>query len=362
MKKAFCILLFLFTYYLAAMYRYSSLMVLCGMEFLIFLLSLILPRLFLRGLYVSFPKKTEFVQAGRPFSCMVRAKYTGRFLTGRFTVGLGAGYMGDAEEAVLEMPGECGCGETDFPFCMRLSECGLLRIRIKGVQVYDSFSLFSVHKVMMEEMLAVVYPFEYVLQIEMLSGRTDGSVCAEECMMDCRGNACDEIVQIREYRDGDSVRHIHWNMSARTDKLWYREYGAQTGQAVYLMLDPEGFYDAETEKASAFYTLLYALIQGLLRQASQVCLYWFDAHLMRWEMRRVHDGAQCREIFFCLYQLRARETALIEQDKTLIETFPAGAQIFRLDMNLSWFLNQTVIYQFSGRNLEQEILNKVFLV
>lgn len=42
------------------------------------------------------------------------------------------------------------------------------------------------------------------------------------------GNSVDDIRQIREYQTGDSYRHIHWNLSAKTGSLLVKEFSQET--------------------------------------------------------------------------------------------------------------------------------------
>jgi uncharacterized protein (DUF58 family) len=47
----------------------------------------------------------------------------------------------------------------------------------------------------------------------------------------------DEFWGIREYRDGDNPRHIHWRSSARLGKRLVKEYHRQESQNVCILLD-----------------------------------------------------------------------------------------------------------------------------
>lgn len=79
------------------------------------------------------------------------------------------------------------------------------------------------------------------------------------------GNNYEEVRQIREYRDGDSVRHIYWNQTARRDSLWVKEYEEETKGRAVLFLDLKDGKDKTESALDAFYTLAQALIQGLMR-------------------------------------------------------------------------------------------------
>lgn len=362
MKKILFFLMVFCTYYLAAMYRYLPLLALCGMEVAGILLSFFLPLLFRRRLRVFFPEKSEFLRAGSSASCVLRAEYPGRLPSGRFVVFLEAGYVTGGKVARKKISGSCGRGEEDLPFHFRASGCGLLSIRARGVRVYDYFSLFSADKPLAEEIQAAVFPAEYVLDVTMPVSEEAGNDPAGERADSLPGEVLYEIRQNREYRTGDSTRHIHWNLSARMDGLWIKEYGRETDLAVRLLLEPEGFMEAGTEALSRFYTLLYALLQGFLQNTAVVYLYWFHIPAGKWEMARIADGTQCREALLCLYRMRAQGAEAPGRKKEAVRPPFCSTEAFRLDMDLAWYFNQTLIYRFSARNLEQELREKVFVL
>jgi uncharacterized protein (DUF58 family) len=77
-----------------------------------------------------------------------------------------------------------------------------------------------------------------------------------------------EFYGIREYRSGDSLRHVHWRSSARTGRLYVREFEEQFASRLGVLIDAEEkigdepnttFEDAVACAASL---VLYALEAG----------------------------------------------------------------------------------------------------
>ena len=50
-----------------------------------------------------------------------------------------------------------------------------------------------------------------------------------------------EFASHREYTPGDDLRHLNWKLYARHDRLYIKEYDADTNLNLYLMLDVERF-------------------------------------------------------------------------------------------------------------------------
>ncbi|RIK09742.1 MAG: hypothetical protein DCC49_05445 [Acidobacteria bacterium] len=65
-----------------------------------------------------------------------------------------------------------------------------------------------------------------------------------------------DYLNIREYRHGDRIRHIHWRASARHDDLLVREFESEGHATLVVALDTQGvFRHFETEESSSYFDL-----------------------------------------------------------------------------------------------------------
>jgi uncharacterized protein (DUF58 family) len=74
-----------------------------------------------------------------------------------------------------------------------------------------------------------------------------------------------EISEVREYQPGDDVRHIDWNLTARSDRPYVRESDTERALDVWLLLDLSGSIDwgtAECTKRTR--ALEFAAVAGRL--------------------------------------------------------------------------------------------------
>lgn len=95
-----------------------------------------------------------------------------------------------------------------------------------------------------------------------------------------RGEGLD-FHQLREYRDGDSLRQIDWNATARTRKLISRDYQEERDQQVIFMLDCGRRMLAQDGELSHFDHTLNAVLllsHVALRQGDAVGLMTFSGH------------------------------------------------------------------------------------
>ena len=103
--------------------------------------------------------------------------------------------------------------------------CGCLLLKAEMVRCGDPLWLFS--KVIQSEdcrtqMMVLPELSEYPLSAEELEGYDMESFRFSDART---GTDSSETIGIREYLPGDSVRTIHWKLSAKTDSVLVKEYG-----------------------------------------------------------------------------------------------------------------------------------------
>jgi uncharacterized protein (DUF58 family) len=95
-----------------------------------------------------------------------------------------------------------------------------------------------------------------------------------------------EFASHREYRAGDDLRHLNWKLYARFDRLYIKQYDAETNLDCQIVLDVSGSMDAKNSSVSKrrYSVILAAAVAHLaLRQRDAVGLTLFGdkvlAHL-----------------------------------------------------------------------------------
>jgi uncharacterized protein (DUF58 family) len=93
-----------------------------------------------------------------------------------------------------------------------------------------------------------------------------------------RGSGVD-VVDLREYQPGDDLRHIDWNVTARTDVPHVREYVEDRELTAWLLLDRSpsmGFGPIERRKSVVLAELAGTVAQLLSRGGNRVGAMLFD--------------------------------------------------------------------------------------
>ena len=219
------------------------------------------------------------------------------------------------------------------------------------IKVYDYLLLFAARKRQKQTMALAVFPKEQALQIRRADFPSDDAGSPEEQSVLQAGSA-QEIRQLREYRAGDPVRHIHWKLTAKTDVLWRKEYERETDAEVQLYLDLTAKKRMNLAEMSQFYSLAAALILGLLQGAAAVRVSWYDDALVSVP---VADSAQWREMLLRLYRAKPlRKAPSVD--------IPVGTDGFRLTTALAWYRGAELLHQFTAKRLDAELREGVFYI
>jgi uncharacterized protein (DUF58 family) len=100
-----------------------------------------------------------------------------------------------------------------------------------------------------------------------------------------RGNGID-LVDLREYQPGDDVRAIDWNVTARMDTPYVREYVEDREVTAWFLLDLSpsvdfGSADSERVKRTVLIDFVATLARVLTRRGNRVGAMFYDSALER---------------------------------------------------------------------------------
>ena len=147
------------------------------------------------------------------------------------------------------------------------AHCGAFACTLEKGRVYDYLGLFSLRLRLPE--LPVLYvapkaappdPLPNLSQFQSRSYRPK------------KGGGFSEIHDMREYRPGDSMRDIHWKLSAKTDKLIVREAQEPDRGQVLLTFDLSG----TRQQLDETFDTLFWLSRWLLAHEVSHSVCWLD--------------------------------------------------------------------------------------
>lgn len=173
-----------------------------------------------------------------------------------------------------------GRRETVVSWELPSEHCCMWTARIRKVLLYDTVHLFSLCLPVKETKQIFILPEVHPVRIMVESlPETDGneSEHAEE-----RGSDPSVIRQIREYQPGDSIRQMHWKLSARSGQWMIREFGStEAAGSVMLWLDAGGYPEDMEEKTARWrdnwLTAAVSVTAALIARGICAELVWYDA-------------------------------------------------------------------------------------
>jgi len=91
-----------------------------------------------------------------------------------------------------------------------------------------------------------------------------------------------EFTEDRQYMPGDPVRHIDWKAYGKSERLYVKQFAAETNLKAYILLDASGSMGFSSEQVSKFRygcCLAAALSYLMIRQKDAVGLAIFDEQI-----------------------------------------------------------------------------------
>lgn len=232
--------------------------------------------------------------------------------------------------------------------------CGLLLLRMERTFFFDYLSLFFAKRQESGEMRLAVFPKEQPLSIEFSADALEQRKLMEQISLQNAGEESMDIRWLREYRAGDLTRFIHWKQSARTQRLWIKEYEEEAKNFLVLVLDMEGADKAQLKEMSAFYEVLSAVVLGFLRHSLTVRVCWYEKGQADIAWTDVCNIVQSRDMLLRIYETSFPDGNAVRQKMS--------PNAMRLNLHLEWFWNNMLIYHFSSRNYGEEIAQKSFII
>lgn len=210
-------------FYVGGMYRSSMLLALAFAQGMILLLGTLQVTYCKKKLTLHFRETSGGIILGQPIGSILMEN-NGRFPISCFRMDLTCSYGKSIKAVKQKMFGNAECGKSEKRIEVYAPYCGIINVHVKRVVIYDYFLICSGKKKADEHVEVAVFPEETMLDLHTLYDKEENP--AEESyrtsVLDY--HAPEEIRQIREFREGDRIRSIHWKLSARTDTLYVKEY------------------------------------------------------------------------------------------------------------------------------------------
>lgn len=130
-----------------------------------------------------------------------------------------------------------GGNKRDINYLIIPKKCGIIKVYVNNVRVYDYFSLFSKLKKIYTEDRILVLPNEHVFSNEILKYEELISKDSEEYSENEKGDDSSQVFDIREYSEGDKLQRVHWKLSSKYDELMVKEFSKAVVDATVVLVE-----------------------------------------------------------------------------------------------------------------------------
>ncbi|NLH96906.1 MAG: DUF58 domain-containing protein [Clostridiaceae bacterium] len=238
----------------------------------------------------------------------------------------------------------------NYAFELQCNYRGNYEIGIDSVEIEDFFGLIKLRYNVGEPKYVTVYP--KIVYLEKFHLRTD-FMSEVHSMLNTRDEDMTTISEIRKYQYGDSMKRIHWKLTARTQELMVRKFQSTSETNTLLLLDLRKNHYSPGENIMLEDKLIEAVVAVLyycLNKWIPVELVFFSESLHSIQAK---NHLMFNEIYETLARVRFSDDVAVEDLLEIYtETAPKNSNIVVFTSNLGYGLyNQLCKTLDSGYNV-----------
>lgn len=271
-RKIIYVLIILITSYIGLMYDGPVPGTIVAFELLLFLLMFAVSWILKKGVSVSLETADNVVDSRERARMMIVFQNRGPLPVSDAILRVSVSNCLDDEYEEYEVNLRAAArSRMRIPFTFSSSYCGVIRVSMESLTVYDYLRFFSRRKKVKGTGSCVVMPKLHEMQLAVTEACRNYDSDSDEYDKNKAGDDPSEIFRFREYRQGDKMSHVHWKMSARLDTMMIKELSRPVSNSVGIYLDLR-FQDID--QAQAVFELCYSLSMALLAQECPHRMYW----------------------------------------------------------------------------------------
>ena len=362
MRKFVTLLIIGAAWYFAGMNRQPHVMAaaICGMIFVV--LSFVFARVQKRMLSADFPEQDNVVFKDHETPLYIYAQNRSRLPVNRYRVTLQMQYKDDKKAVVRKLNGNAGSRsdnkENNAMLYYTAPYSGMLSMTLQKLRVYDYFMIFSSSKKLNEiKRDVIVLPVPKKMNINMPPFGTYTNEPVAQSTSDKNGEDHSEIRLIREYRAGDLIRFMHRNYSAKTEKIWVKEFQKENDYIFDLFIDSSFDKEHDVTDTDAFIELVSSVLHNLMEYDIIIKIHYYDrssGDMKLFELDKKDDADE-----FLVTFLKADSFCSREQYSAVCRISPSDSIMF-IDTELNWNFNGRHIFTFQKETLLDDMTKQYF--
>lgn len=236
---------------------------------------------------------------------------------------------------------------------------GVYKSGIEKLVIYDLFKLFRMNKTMKCYEDFIVLPRKLVIDPIIDTGDGDSETLSQN-NFSLDKNA---FASIREYRAEDSIKNVHWTMSAKHDKLMVKQMERSISGSCVIIPDLNEYFPFDEdnyEAADSIIEVMLALNLSLISMKQRCLNAWYSPADKQCEQFSVKNEEDNMLLFDIISRL-PRQT-----DTFLPETIARSCMEASADISAVYFVTSQLRRDFIGKMTDIELFRnkrvKILLV
>lgn len=294
------------TFLLAALFRSEFLLFLLGFELLLYPAAFVQACLTAKKVSLRVTVPQSRVVQGESFQIRAELENAGFFPVPRTAVRLAVRVFPEREELLLTGKLMLNGGERGS-LCFQLdgSHCACLEIRPDRLVVTDLLGIFQCSCRIDREEITRLFVLPGALRAEPKLPEGQGALLQDNGDRERRGFDSPDVSEIRSYRSGDSLKRVHWKLSARQDALLVKELSEPVKKLTWLYLNlqesstmPE--VRRSPERWDHFLERAASVSASLLNVRGEHMVFWVDSICGKVVRCRVGEETDLQEMLCAL--------------------------------------------------------------
>lgn len=204
-------------------------------------------------------------------------------------------------------------GTEMVQFLLKEKHCGNMIISVKSCWIYDLLHILKGKKKGTEMQQVGILPECHLLPVEVTRKTREFIVDADEYSDRESGDDASEIYQIREYREKDSLRDIHWKLSAKVDDVLVKEHGRPLGCVVLIWMDLKESTKGNHHIPVSVLEAAASLSASLLQEECVHMVAWYEEKNHRIQKKRIGREENVYELLNRLLHVSAYDEEIASQ-------------------------------------------------
>ncbi|WP_461812344.1 DUF58 domain-containing protein [Faecalimonas sp.] len=178
--------------------------------------------------------------------------------------------------------------EKQDSFYLESQFCGCIEISIERIRISDLFGVFIKERTIHMENQYYVFPklLETDFTIEQLNQYNMESYKYSPLKS---GDDTSETFGIREYKEGDRLKAIHWKLTGKMENLIVREAGLPIENSVMILLDKRECEEISADQKDKLTEIFLSLSNTIMKNGIHHAIGWYNYEREKFEQYRIQS-------------------------------------------------------------------------